>query len=141
MVNQHWRVGLRRNDDAGAPISRISWQASSIDEYGRQQEVVVNEVGLGRYALDLPLQDHDRLTLRVIDQDFDKLKVLHWRRPYPAEYSLADKPLPLLEELPDFSPEGVRDDINPQPLRRPLARHALFASLALMLAGLVLRRV
>lgn len=137
---EHWRIELRRHDQRGAPLPNIHWEAAATNQYGRQTDIEVREVGLGRYAADVPLDGADRLSVRVHDRDFDKLKVLHWRRPYPAEYSLASEPPSAISRLPEFQPAAVRDDLVPQPKRTSVSHVALLAALAFLLAGLVLRR-
>ena len=136
-----WRVAIQRRDEARRPVNGVAWDASTTDALSRLAEVEVREVGLGRYEARVPLAGKDRLSLRLLDSDFDKLKVLHWQRPYPAEYSLASDPSPALTSLTPFTAESIRDNLSPEPRRKPIAHYAYFAALALMLMGLVMRRV
>lgn len=138
---EHWLVELQRRDDLGVPVSGIDWESASTNEIGKQNEVIIREVGLGRYTAKIPLADVERVDLRVHDRDFDKLKVLHWRRPYPAEYSLAAEPPQVIGQLQEFTVESVRDDMTQVPQRKPMAHYAYFAALASLLTGLILRRV
>jgi len=136
-----WRLAIQRRDDARRPVNGVAWDASTTDSLSRQTPVSIREVGLGRYEARVPLAGADRLSLRVLDSDFDKLKVIHWQRPYPAEYSLASKPSPALTSLPPFTAAQIRGDLTPEPRRKPISHYAYFTALALLLMGLVMRRV
>ena len=137
----YWHVELKRHDEAGAPIANIDWEAAASDQYGKQSEVEVREVGLGRYCTEIPLADAQTLSLRLHDRDFDKLKVLHWQRPYPAEYCLANDLPEAIEKLAEFNIDAVRDDLTPEPQRKPITHFVCWAALGSALVGLVLRRV
>jgi hypothetical protein len=136
-----WSIQLRRSGENGEPLSSIRWDAESTNSYGRQAEIEISETGLGRYSAAVPLKDERQLTLRLHDRDFDVLKALHWRRPYPAEYGLAQSTPPALKQLSEFAPSAIYADLQPEPQRKPVTHYAYFASLALLLSGILLRRV
>jgi len=139
--DQMWTVSLRRTESNGEPINGIDWDAEITNSYNQQTKIAVREVGLGRYTAAIPLEDEQQLTLRLLDRDFDVLKALHWRRPYPAEYSLAQPASPALEQLLEFHPSMVREGLQAEPQRKAVAHYAYFTALALLLTGILLRRV
>jgi hypothetical protein len=125
----------------GEPINGIDWDAEVTNSYNQQAKVNVREIGLGRYTATIPLADEQQLTLRLLDRDFDVLKALHWRRPYPAEYSLAQPASPALEQLMEFHPSMVREGLQAEPQRKAVAHYAYFTALVLLLTGILLRRL
>lgn len=141
IVGETWRVDVERFDAAGSPINGVAWQAVAADENDQRQDLVLEEIGLGRYRTLIPLIGTNRVSVRLHDTDADKLRVLHWRRPYPAEYALAGEIAPALAEAPPFSPASVRRGVRPEPSRQPVAHYAYLLSLGLMLAGLLVRRI
>ncbi|TWT90197.1 von Willebrand factor type A domain protein [Pseudobythopirellula maris] len=136
-----WRIDVTRRDESGAPVGGLVWDAAVTDQYGAQTPVEVHEVGLGRYSAEVPLGGAERLSMRLLDTEFGKLKVLHWQRPYPAEYALLSKADPSLEGLAGFSPDTLREGLEPEPQREPVAPYCYFTALALLLAGVLVRRL
>lgn len=136
-----WGVEIDRFDPAGTPVSAVAWQAIATDQDDQPRSLGVREVGLGRYRLEVPIEGAERLSLRLHDTDSDKLRVVHWRRPYPAEYTLTGEADARLAAAAPFDPATVRDDVPPEPNRRSVAHHAYLAALALMLLGLLVRRL
>ncbi|MEM7810043.1 MAG: VWA domain-containing protein [Planctomycetota bacterium] len=135
-----WAVDIDRFDDAGIPLNGVRWEAAVTNADGRVDDVEVREVGLGRYRVEVPVGDTERASLRLFDADADKLRVVHWRRPYPAEYALAGETDEALAAAPRFDPGAVTEGVRPEPSRQPVAHVAYLTALALMLAGLVVRR-
>ncbi len=138
---ERWHLNIKRTAASGAPVNDVTWDASALDENGKMHDVAIKEIGLGRYETQIDLADHQRLTLRVRDRDSDKLKVLHYHRPYPAEYRLSDALPPSLAKLPSITPDTVRDEITPQRRRRSIAHWAYFAALFCLLGSILLRRI
>lgn len=136
-----WNVDIDRFGPSGKPLSGVAWQAIVTDQDDQPQAVDVEEVGLGRYRVAIPIESADRLSLRLHDTDSDKLRVVHWRRPYPAEYALTGEVDPAFAGTLLFDPQTIRDDVTPEPSRRSVAHYAYLASLALMLIGLLTRRL
>jgi hypothetical protein len=89
----------------------------------------------------VPLGDRTDVSLRIRDADHDKMTVLHWRRPYPNEYRLAQKPPAAIAALPAASSHSITGDIKPVQRRESIAHYAYFGALASMLASVLLRRV
>ena len=136
-----WTIHLSRNGPNGEPLSSIEWDAQATNSYNQQSPVEVTEVGLGRYRATIPLKKESQLTLRLHDRDFDVLKPLHYQRPYPAEYSLAQTIPQSIGKLAIFTPSTVREGLAPEPKRQPVAYYAYFGALALLLTGVLLRRI
>ncbi|QDT68988.1 von Willebrand factor type A domain protein [Planctomycetes bacterium MalM25] len=141
VVGETWSVEIDRFDPDGSPVNGVAWQAAVADENDRKSDVEVRETGLGRYRLEASTQGAERLSLRLHDTDADKLRVLHWRRPYPAEYSLSGDVAEPLSQATEFTPETIREGVEPEPSRQPVAHYAYLTSIGLMLAGLLLRRL
>jgi len=136
-----WIVTVDRVADDAMPLNGVHWDSMSTNESGRQSPVALREIGIGRYRAEIPLGNASRLTLRLLDRDFSKLKVLDWQRAYPAEYSLSQKTTPALESLAQFPATGVHADLVPEVRRHSLAPQAYFFALTMLLAGILLRRV
>jgi hypothetical protein len=136
-----WSLGIKRLTSGGAPINDIHSDASALDESGQMHDVTVRQVGLGRYRAGVPLADHQNLTLRLRDQDHDKLKVMHYHRPYPAEYRLSSKLPPALANLESIEPTSIRSGITPVRRRKPVSHYFYLAAFACLWVGILLRRV
>lgn len=136
-----WRIDIDRFDPNGAPLSGVPWEAVVTDQNDTAQPADVEEVGLGRYRLSVPTDGAERLSLRLHDTDADKLRVVHWRRPYPQEYALSGEADASLAEATPFEPAAIRTGVTPEPSRRPVAHWAYLTAMGLMLAGLVVRRL
>jgi hypothetical protein len=103
--------------------------------------VPVDEIGLGRYRARVPLSNHERLTLRLRDCDHDKLKVLQYHRPYPAEYRLSRTLRPALAQLESITPKTIRNDLTPERRRKSIAHYVYFGALACLLGSILMRRL
>lgn len=139
--NNRWDIKLKRQDDLGAPVSKINYQATATNEYGKQVPISIRETGLGRYETTVPLAEAANVNLRLYDSDYDKLKVMHWQRPYPAEYSLANQTNNALAKVSAYAPGSIRDDLVQEDSRKSVAHYSYFTALALLIVGLILRRV
>lgn len=136
-----WSVDVRRVDVQQRPLAGITWEAQALDEQGREQAVEVRETGLGRYAMRVPLGDHEQLTLRLRDRDHDLVKVLHYHRPYPREYMLGDEIPEALRQTPAFEMDALLEGLQPSVARTSLTPWVAFGALAFTLLGLLLRRL
>lgn len=139
--SEQWRVQIKRTASDGSPINGINWEAIVVDQYGRKQPVAVREFGLGLYEVEQPLTGQERLTLRLLDRGHDKVSVLHYLRPYPAEYQLARKLPDVVSALASFDASSIRADVQPVNYRRSISHLAYFAALTCLLAGVLLRRI
>ena len=136
-----WQLAIQRTAGNGAPVSDIHWEAAALDEQAAIHPVAIEEFGLGRYRARIPLQNHERLTLRLHDRDHDKLKVLHYHRPYPAEYRLSQTLAPAMQQLASITPGTIRENLTSQRTRRSIVHYAYLAALACLLAGILMRRI
>jgi Mg-chelatase subunit ChlD len=139
--DESWILHVTRTGQDGKPLNAINWDVEVMDGDNRQTPVEVAESGLGQYSMAIPLNDERQLTLRLHDRDFGVLKALHWQRPYPAEYALANTPAQPLVELVRFEPSAIRKGLTPEPQRKPVTHHLYFTSLGLLTAGTLLRRL
>ncbi|MCF6312025.1 MAG: VWA domain-containing protein [Verrucomicrobiales bacterium] len=139
---QNWIVDIRSSDPDHMPVSRIDWDGALLDANGKSRPVKIEETGLGRYRATIPLSKTDKqLSLRLHDRSNDKLKVLHYSTPYPAEYRLASKLPDSVAKLPPFDATKVRDQLTPTHRHRSVMHWFAFAGLACLLAGMMLRRI
>ncbi len=136
-----WNLNIMRSAGDGTPVSNVRWDVSALDQDGLVHEIDVQQTGLGRYHTRIPLGDHQRLTVRLRDLEHDKLKVLHYHRPYPAEYRLSNVLPPPLAELKPLSPQLIREDLSPVHRRTSVDHYLYFAALALLLASVIMRRI
>jgi hypothetical protein len=67
--------------------------------------------------------------------------VLHYHRPYPAEYQLRQDPPAAIAKLPSMESNTLVDNIAPQKTRRSVSHHFYFAALACLVGSFLLRRV
>lgn len=139
---QHaWHLDLQRTASDGTPVGGVQWEAALLEQTGRTTDIVVREVGLGRYEAEVDLGQREHASLRVRDVNHDRLRVLHFHRPYPAEYRLGQAMPDELARLTRADTHGLTSDIEPTQIRRSVAHWAYFAALACTLVSILLRRV
>lgn len=136
-----WTADIRRVGASGQPLDGLQWDARLLDGDGGSDQVPIEQVGLGRYQLSLPLAGRDRFIVRLHDQDYDKTALLAWHRPAPREYALHSDVPAALTSLPAFAPARIRDGVRPAPTRDGVRHWAAFAALAFLILGLALRRI
>ncbi len=141
VVDDRWRLDISRMAPNGGPISGIQWDAAAMNTVGKEFSADVREIGLGRYRVDMSLEDTDQLTLRLRDTDHGKQRVLTYNRPYPPEYRLSAKLPPELESLPSITAETIRDEVRPVRVRQSVAHWAQLAALICLLSGILIRRI
>ena len=139
--NNFWHLEVTQNDKTGRFVSGINWDAQVTDENGNDKTVECREIGLGRYALDVPIQDRKRYSLRLYNVDSDKMKVLHFHKPYPAEYNLAAEADPCISSIKPLDIEHIRDDTPSIQTRRSVSNFCYLSSLLFMVSGLLIRRL
>ena len=135
-----WRVEIRRTDSAGAPLNNVHWDAAIVRASDAGGDVEVREVGLGRYEAAAPHGPHESLALRIRDADYDKMKVLHWHRPYPHEYRLAQQ-MPAEVAALRSPASGGSTEVATVQRQRSVSHFAYFGALACLLGSILLRRV
>jgi Ca-activated chloride channel family protein len=139
--DQRWTIDITRLDPSDRPMSGVIFKARTVDEHDVVGDVPVEEIGLGRYRVVVPLSDSKNLSLRLEDPDHDKVAVLHFNKPYPAEYDLANQVDPALQGLPRLDVDAVRKGIVSAQRCKPVSHLCYLLALVSMLAGLLLRRI
>ena len=139
--DQRWTIDITRLDPAGEPMPGVIFKARTVDEHDVGGDVPVEEIGVGRYRVVVPLSDSKNLSLRLEDPDHDKAAVLHFNKPYPAEYDLANQVDPALQGLPRLDVDAVRKDTVSVQRCKPVSHLCYLLALVSMLAGLLLRRI
>ncbi|MBS3735169.1 MAG: VWA domain-containing protein [Phycisphaerae bacterium] len=135
------RYIIRRRDEAGRPVNTADWSAMRLDDDGHVTTLPVRQIGWGLYEMRTNRPTGGGFTLRLRDAAADKLKVLHYRRGYPAEYRLAARPDATFAKLPRLQGDDVLAELSPADTRRSLRTPLLLAGIACWLAGIFLRRV
>ncbi len=136
-----WQLRIVKRDPAGMPQSGVDWELATLDEQGKTEIIPVAEAGLGAYQSTVAVENRSTLTLRLRDRDTDQIQVLHYNRPWPAEYNLSEKLPESIRALPPFSADEIRAEITPQQARVPIAHYFYFAALAAFLASNLIRRL
>ncbi len=139
--SEKWTIDITRRDKSGKPATGVDFDAYAVDGAETIEEVAVEEVGLGRYRVVVPVGETESLTLRLYDRDHDKLARLHLNRPYPSEYSLAGRAATQLTDIPELSSNAIRQEIIPVRTRKPISHVCYLLAIGAMLAGLLLRRI
>ena len=131
----------RNIDSTGQPQSQVEWELSLLSGQGKVDSVDVTEFGLGRYRASVPLDDQSTLTLRLRDPATDKIRMLHYNRPYPREYSLSRKLPESVEQLGTVTPDEIRGNLLPQRVRQSVSWWFYLAAMVSLLTGNLIRRL
>ena len=141
ITNNVWHLRLDRTDSSGTPLTAIPWDAAIADESGTVDKIPVNESGLGRYDVAIPLGTRSAFTVRLHDTTHNKLIVRHYRAPYPNEYQLGAEPATALAKTSPFDitkpTEGLAAVTYPVPVQSWM--HLM--GLAALLGSIVMRRL
>ena len=137
----NWKFDIRRTGSDGLPINGIRWSAIALDEDGNERPISVTEAGLGRYECDVPIESHERLTVRLRDEDHDKTSLQHFHHPYPAEYRLAQEMPPAIAAMTRADPHSIVADVKPQLGRHAIVHWAYFGALGCLVVSVLLRRL
>lgn len=136
-----WHLQIDRTDSSGSPLSSIPWDAAIADDGGVVDKLVVNETGLGRYDVAIPLGTRSAFTVRLHDTTHNKLIVRHYRAPYPNEYQLGAEASPLLAKTGIFDVAKPTDGLAAVTYPVPVQSWSYLAALAALLGSIVLRRL
>ena len=137
----NWNLDIHRTSTDGLPVNGIHWNAIALDEDGNEESLEVTEAGLGRYRCKVPIAAHERLTVRLRDQDHDKTSLQHYNHPYPAEYRLAQEMPPAVSAMARINAESVVTELSPQRGRHSIVHWAYFAALGSLVGSILLRRI
>ncbi len=136
-----WTLRIDRRDEAGAPLSGITFTAQALDENGTTQDLAVAETGLGRYEAHINLAGRQHIAVRLHDRNADKLDVKHYHAPYPEEYRLGAKPAEALAARPNFQPAAIREALPLAHRLESIAHWFVWGALGCLLSGVLLRRL
>lgn len=132
---------IEQRDDAGRFVNDAKWTASvmSADNPGGK-DATVRQTGNGLYEVVLPASTEKSLTVRLLEKDSGKMKVVHFNEDYPAEYRLdrdADKAFANAADMP----QTAAADLPSVTCRREVADWFIIAAIICLIAGVLLRRV
>jgi Ca-activated chloride channel homolog len=136
-----WTVDILRHDASGHGLKGIDFDAQVVDETGTTRAVTVEETGLGRYRMSVLLSEARTMSLRLVDRDYDKMAMLHYNRPYPAEYNLGAQAASCIADIPPLNTDALIEDLEPVAIRKPVSHLCYLAALVLMAVGLLFRRI
>ncbi len=139
--NGVWRVSVDRSDSSGSALSGLEWSAAAIDDNGGTQKLTMNETGLGRYEVAIPVAAQGALTLRMHDTTHNKLIVRHYRSPYPNEYQLGAEPAPALAQSASFASSEPTKGLAAVTYPVPVQSWMHLAALVALLGSILLRRL
>jgi len=139
--NDLWQINVTQNDKAGKFVSGINWDAQLGDENGNFKMIDFTETGLGKYTLNVPVKDRKKYSLRLYNRDSDKIKVLHFHKPFPAEYNLAACANQAINSIEPLNIENIHDDILQIETRKSIANISYLLALVCMIAGIFMRRL
>lgn len=141
-VNQgKWELRIKRTDSTGSPQPNVPWNIATLDEQGETTAVEFSETGLGTYRVSVPIADQSNLTLRIQDPTDNKLKVLHYDRPYPAEYRLSNTLPEQFKSILPVASTGIREDVTPKSTRQSIVYLFYMLALICFLVGNLFRRI
>ncbi len=133
-------LSIQKRDTTGTLQPGIDWELAAIDDQGQPEAVPVRETGLGSYSASIPLAGKEKLSVRLRDRAGEQMQVLHYDRPYPAEYNLSRSLPESVAVLPPYSASEIRAGIVPERTRESIAHWFCWGALAsLLLAGLFRR--
>jgi uncharacterized membrane protein len=134
-----WLVDLQRSDENNLPLAKVNWDAAVLGDGGQKLDTPVRTVGYGRYQVKVGYADHQ--TLRLNDQTFDQLKVLHLDQGYPAEYRLDGQPSVALTDVPMLDTHDLRAGLEPIDQRQDIVSLLNVLAMVLLITGILLRRL
>lgn len=141
VVGEQWQLSIRKRDSSGLPESRVNWEMAIIDADGSIELGNVQEVGLGRYQTSVPISERSTTSVRLRDPASDQVQIVHYHRPWPAEYRLSNERPAVLLDAETLVTEQVRQNLVPQTSRSSIAHYFYLAALALVLLSNLFRRL
>jgi Ca-activated chloride channel homolog len=135
-----YQLTITRTATDGSPVTGLSWTANSMTP-DQNASHSMQEIGLGKYQLSVPLPAAGQLTLRAHDTQYNKLAVRHHASAYPAEYQLGTEPDAAVASIAPFVPEQSLADLPPVTLPSSVRTPFYLCSLLALLGSVLLRRV
>lgn len=138
-----WVVDVKRENAAGQPLNELTWDAKVIDATQTVHPVSCRQVALGRYRIEIPLNEYpdDTLALRMVDQDYDQMSIQYHQRTYPQEYNLTNRRDLAFIPMPETLLQDLKQDLIPVTVRRSVHSMCYLLALVALLLGVLLRRV
>jgi Ca-activated chloride channel homolog len=141
VVGDQWRLAIQKRDLNGLPESKVAWEMAVIDNEGDIQLGQVQEIGLGRYQASIPVADRVSTSVRLRDPAADQVQIVHYHRPWPAEYRLSNERPAFLRDAVALVPSQMRENLIPQPSRVSVAHYFYLMAILLVLLSNLLRRL
>ncbi|MCF7954549.1 MAG: hypothetical protein K9M75_01990, partial [Phycisphaerae bacterium] len=104
-----WIVDIKRQDPDSKPINSANLQLRCVDQNNSTSQISAEQVGLGVYRAVVPLEGIASASLSIQDADYEKAAVIHYNRPYHAEYDLTCKPNDKLVAQAQFVPAEITE--------------------------------
>ncbi|MDF1751325.1 MAG: VWA domain-containing protein [Verrucomicrobiales bacterium] len=136
-----WQIDIQRKDPNLAPVSGIEWDASIHNESGKMIPLEIEETGLGKYRANVPATMAGDLTIRLHDRVNDKLKVVQYTAGYPDEYRLSSDIPDAIAALTPYQPSLIREDLTVNGSHKAAFHWFVFAGMASIFGGMLLRRI
>lgn len=136
-----WIVDIKRQDPDSKPINLADIKLRFVDQNNSSKDINVEQVGLGIYRAVVPLEGVATASLSIQDVDFDKAAVIHYNRPYHAEYDLTCKPDESLVAQAEFVPSEIKENIQPIDNYSSAANPLTIAAMVMFIGSGLLRRI
>jgi len=136
-----WNLHVIRKDDAGKLLDNVKWRIQAMDENGKPLNVEQTQVGIGKYAVSVNLQDSKKATILIQDTDDGRSKTLYWNRPYPKEYVLNASPGSEISKLEPISAEEIRSNFPSKAIDQEAQPHFIFIGIGFLIASIFMRRI
>jgi hypothetical protein len=136
-----WVVDIKRQDPDSKPINAVDLQLRFIDQNNTTADITAEQIGLGIYRAVVPLEGITSASLSIQDVDYEKSAVIHYNRPYHAEYDLTCKPNDSLVAQTEFVPSQIKDNIQPIDNYSSAANPLTIAAMLMFIASGLLRRL
>ena len=139
MTQHEGIVNIKRRDESGQTVEEVPWDIMVSGRSGGRIPASIKQTGLGTYQLRFPIQKQDAIDIRLHDELAGLTKSLHWRRDYPAEYTLSGDQDAALCALP--TPDKMMEGGQPADVYQSRAWLFVILGILFYLTGLVLRRL
>ncbi|MBW8017118.1 MAG: VWA domain-containing protein [Planctomycetes bacterium] len=140
-VGNKWVVDIKRQDPDSKPINAANLMLRSVDQNNSTQEISVEQIGLGIYRAIVPLEGVISASLSIQDVDYEKAAVIHYNRPYHAEYDLTCQPNERLVAQVNFVPSQIKENIQPIDNYSSAANPLTIAAMVMFIGSGLLRRI
>lgn len=112
-----------------------------VDQNNSTEEIAAEQIGLGVYRAVMPLEGIKSASLSIQDVDYEKSAVIHYNRPYHAEYDLTCKPNDKLVAQTEFVPTEIKENVQPIDNYKSAANGLTIAAMLMLIGSGLLRRI